>query len=72
VTIHRNSRLGVYAGTVTIGALIERSAGHRIMTASGQAIAFPVISPDTIADEIWSLVNNRDRVEAILPPLPAK
>jgi short-subunit dehydrogenase len=63
---------GVYAGTVTIGALIERSAGHRIMTASGQAIAFPVISPDTIADEIWSLVNNRDRVEAILPPLPAK
>ena len=63
---------GVYAGTVTISALIERSAGHRIMMASGQAIAFPVISPDTIADEIWSLVNNRDRVEAILPPLPAK
>lgn len=63
---------GVYAGTVTIGALIERSAGHRIMTASGQPIAFPVISPDSIADEIWSLVTNRDRVEAILPPLPAK
>ena len=63
---------GVYAGTVTIGALIERSAGHRIMTTSGQPVAFPVISPDTIADEIWSLVTNRDRVEAILPPLPAK
>jgi short-subunit dehydrogenase len=63
---------GVYAGTVTIGALIERSAGHRIIAASGQPIAFPVISPDTIADEIWSLVNNRDCVEAILPPLPTK
>lgn len=63
---------GVYAGTITIGALIERSAGHRIMTASGRPVAFPVISPDTIADEIWSLVTNRDRVEAILPPLPAK
>ncbi|MEW5852771.1 MAG: SDR family NAD(P)-dependent oxidoreductase [Myxococcota bacterium] len=63
---------GVYAGTVTIGALIERSAGHRIMTASGQPLAFPVISPDTVADEIWSLVTNRDRAEAILPPLPAK
>jgi short-subunit dehydrogenase len=61
---------GVYAGTVTIGALIERSAGHRAMTASGQPINFPIISPDNIADEVWSLVTKRDRVEAVLPAPP--
>jgi short-subunit dehydrogenase len=63
---------GVYAGTVTIGALIERSAGHRAMTAGGQPIHFPVISPDEIADEVWSLVTKRNRVEAVLPAPPAK
>ena len=61
---------GVYAGTVTIGALIERSAGHRAMTASGRPINFPIISPDNIADEVWSLVTKRDRVEAVLPAPP--
>jgi short-subunit dehydrogenase len=63
---------GVYAGTVTIGAVIERSAAHTAMAANGQLLHFPVISPDVIADEIWALVTTRDRVEAILPPLPAK
>lgn len=58
---------GVYAGAITIGALIERSAGHAAMTASGQPIHFPLISPDAIADEVWTLVTKRDRVEAILP-----
>lgn len=65
---------GVYAGTVTIGVLIERSAGHRIMTASGVPLdsRLPVLDPDTIAEEVWTLVTKRDRVEAILPPLPTK
>ena len=58
---------GVYAGAVTIGALIERSAGHRAFTASGHPLNFPVISPDVIAEETWSLVTKRDRIEAILP-----
>jgi short-subunit dehydrogenase len=64
---------GVYAGTVTIGALIERSAGHRILTASGSPIdpRTPVISPETVAEEIWALVTRRDRVEAVLPAMPA-
>ncbi|MBB4480108.1 SDR family NAD(P)-dependent oxidoreductase [Rhizobium etli] len=63
---------GVYAGTVNIGAVIDRSAGLRAMTSSGAALdpKFPVIDPDEIAEEIWSLVTKRDRVEAILPPLP--
>jgi short-subunit dehydrogenase len=64
---------GVYAGTVNIGAMIDRSAGMRAMTATGATLdpSFPVIDPDDIAEEIWTLVTQRDRVEAILPPLAA-
>jgi short-subunit dehydrogenase len=63
---------GVYAGTVIIGASIERSGMRRAMEASGQPLqGFPVISPDTIAEEVWTLVTKRDRVEAVLP-LPTK
>lgn len=63
---------GIYAGTLNIGALIDRSAGFRAMTASGAPLdpRLPVIDPDDIAQEIWTLVTRRDRVEAILPPLP--
>lgn len=65
---------GIYAGTVNIGALIENSAGFRALTSGGGATLdprYPLINPDDIAQEIWSLVTKRDRVEAILPPLPA-
>jgi hypothetical protein len=64
---------GVFAGTVNIGALIDRSAGLRAMTSGGTTLdpRFPVIDPDDIAQEIWTLVTKRDRVEAILPQLPA-
>lgn len=64
---------GVYAGTMTIGAFIDRSAGMRAATAGGKELdpRLPVIDPDEIAEEIWSLVTKRDRVEAILPQMPA-
>jgi short-subunit dehydrogenase len=60
---------GVYAGTVNIGAAIHRSAGLRAMTANGITLdpRFPVIDPDDIAEEIWTLIARRDRVESILP-----
>jgi short-subunit dehydrogenase len=60
---------GVFAGSVSIGAMIERSTGMRIATASGTALdpRLPVIDPDAIAEEIWNLVVKRDRVEVILP-----
>lgn len=62
---------GVYAGNVNIGAMIERSAGHRAITAGGAKpdLKFPVIDPDDIAQEIWTLVAKRDRAEVILPAL---
>ena len=65
---------GVYAGTVSIGAMISRSTGMRLMTESGATIdpRFPVIDPDDIADEIWTRTMTRDQAEAILPPLPAR
>ena len=64
---------GVLAGTLNIGAVIENSAGYRAMTAGGVTLdpRYPIIKPDDIAEELWTLVTRRDRVEAILPPLPA-
>ncbi|SNT27449.1 SDR family NAD(P)-dependent oxidoreductase [Sphingopyxis indica] len=64
---------GVYAGTMSIGAFLDRSAGMRAATAGGHELdpRAPVIDPDVVAEEIWSLVTKRDRVEAILPQMPA-
>ena len=64
---------GIYAGTISIGAFIDHSAGLRAMTSGGATLdpGLPVINPDDIAQEIWTLVTKRDRVEAILPPLPS-
>lgn len=63
---------GVFAGSVSIGAMIARSTGMRIATAGGTALdpRLPVIDPDAIAEEIWDLVIKRDRVEVILPAPP--
>lgn len=65
---------GVYVGTVSIGAMIERSAGLRFATAGGRQLdpRLSTIDPDEIAEEIWTLVTRRDRGEAILPPLPRR
>lgn len=64
---------GVYAGTLNIGAVIENSAGFRAMTSGGAKLdpRYPLISPDDIAQELWTLVTKRDRIEAILPPMQA-
>lgn len=63
---------GIYAGTVSIGGLIDRSAGKRALEANGVKLegAFPTLDPDDIAQEIWSLIAERSRAEAILPPEP--
>ncbi|WP_245502663.1 SDR family NAD(P)-dependent oxidoreductase [Mesorhizobium sp. M1A.F.Ca.IN.020.06.1.1] len=64
---------GIYAGTVNIGGVIDRSTGLRAMTSAGAELdpRYPILDPDHIADELWSLVTRRDRVEAILPQNPA-
>ncbi|AVA24625.1 SDR family NAD(P)-dependent oxidoreductase (plasmid) [Rhizobium sp. CB3171] len=63
---------GVYAGTVNIGAFLDRSTGLRAMTSNGVPLdpKYLVLDPDDVAEEIWGLVTRRDRAEIILPPLP--
>ncbi len=61
------------AVVINIGAFIECSAGLRAITSGGATLdpRLPVINPDDIVQETWTLVTQRDRVEAILPPLPS-
>jgi short-subunit dehydrogenase len=60
---------GVYAGHITIGAMIERSTGLSLVAQSGMKVdpSWPVLDPNVIAAEVWDLVTKRDRVEAMLP-----
>lgn len=62
---------GVYAGSVSIGAMINHSAGQRALAAKGVQLdpSFPVIDPGTIAEDIWHRVTRRDRAESILPSM---
>jgi len=58
---------GVYAGTLTIGGLIERGDIHRFVTSQpGQfgETGIPSLDPDDIADAAWDLCSKRDRAEA--------
>jgi short-subunit dehydrogenase len=67
---------GVYAGTLLVGAAVERSAGHQAMVAGDLEldlppdIEIPVVDPDDLADRCWDLYTKRDQVEEIYPPLP--
>ena len=72
-TLHEEIKdKGIYVGMLHIGALIDRSAGLTIAIGNGRTLPvdFPLINPDDLADEIWKLVTERDRVEAILPVTP--
>jgi short-subunit dehydrogenase len=62
---------GVFAGMLHVGAMIDNSAGMAAALAAGMVLdSLPVVDPDMLADEVWSLAAKRDRNEAILPPLP--
>lgn len=53
---------GVYAGTLTIGGLVERGDIHRTATAAG--LTSNTLDPDAIADAAWDLYTRRHRPEA--------
>jgi short-subunit dehydrogenase len=60
---------GVYAGTLTIGGLIERGDIHRMFTAQSDhldGMAVGTLNPDTLADTAWTLYTKRDTPEAVL------
>jgi short-subunit dehydrogenase len=62
---------GVFAGMLHVGAMIENSTGMAAALAAGMVLdSFPVVDPDMLADEVWSLATRRDRIEAFLPPPP--
>lgn len=64
---------GVYAGTLTIGGLIERGDIHRFVAAHPEAFgstANRTLDPDDIADTAWSLYAKRDRAEAVFTTQP--
>jgi NAD(P)-dependent dehydrogenase (short-subunit alcohol dehydrogenase family) len=56
--------LGVYAGALTVGGLIERGDIHTMITDSGVAVPAGTLDPDAIAAEAWDLYAKRDRAEA--------
>lgn len=66
---------GIYAGTLTIGGLIERGDIHRMVTSQQDGLdgldglSIPTLDPDTIADTAWDLYAKRDRAEAVFNAL---
>lgn len=60
---------GVYVGALLVGALIEGSPAHRDAAAfATDGRQMPTVSPDDLADRLWTLSTKRDRVEEILAP----
>ena len=63
---------GVYAGTLTIAAMITGSEAAEA-TAKGDielpdnGVQFPVVHPDELAGHYWDMYTKRDRVEQIHP-----
>jgi short-subunit dehydrogenase len=58
---------GVYAGTLTIGGLIERGDIHRMVLAESDRLGgmtVGTLDPDDLADTAWNLYKNRDSAEA--------
>lgn len=65
---------GVYAGTLTIGGLIERGDIHRFVTAQPDlfgATKGHTLNPDDLADTAWDLYTKRDRAEVVFNALVA-
>ena len=57
---------GVYAGTLTIGGLIERGDLHRAL--AGQS-GLPTLDPDDLARTLWTLFAERKTAEAVVSGL---
>jgi hypothetical protein len=59
---------GVYAGTLTIGGLIERGDIHAMVTADSERFGAPdghILDPDRLADAAWEMYHTRDRAEEV-------
>jgi NAD(P)-dependent dehydrogenase (short-subunit alcohol dehydrogenase family) len=54
---------GVYAGTLTIGGLIERGDIHG---AVGTGLDVPTLDPDDLAEQLWQLYVDRTAAERVV------
>ncbi len=65
---------GVYAGTLTIGGLIERGDIHHELLAQPDLfgdVAVATLNPDELADTLWRLLRDRTEPEVIVNALAA-
>ncbi|MEV0664143.1 SDR family NAD(P)-dependent oxidoreductase [Actinomadura luteofluorescens] len=63
---------GIYAGTLTIGGLVERGDIHRMVMSQMDGLdglTVGTLNPDDIADTAWDLYAKRDRAEAVFNAL---
>jgi len=59
---------GAYAGTLTIGGVIERGDIHKVVEASPEqfgGLAGHTLDPDDIAETAWQMFVKRDRAEEV-------
>lgn len=57
---------GIYAGTLTIGGIVERGDIHAMISAAPEAfgdVSGHTLNPDAIAEVAWELYTTRDRGE---------
>jgi NADP-dependent 3-hydroxy acid dehydrogenase YdfG len=73
ITLHAAlAPTGVYAGTITIGGLIERGDIHRGMQdkpALFGDLTAATLNPDDLAETVWRLYAERKDAEAVVPAL---
>jgi hypothetical protein len=64
---------GIYAGTITIGGLIERGNIHQTMLENPDLLggSLPTLNPDDLADTVWRLYTERTEAEAVINALAA-
>jgi hypothetical protein len=65
---------GIYAGTITIGGLIDRGDIHQAMTANADLfgnVEVATLNPDELADTVWRLYTDRTEAEAVVNALAA-
>ena len=68
------AKVGVYAGTLTIGGLIERGDIHRAMVSHPGAfgdITASTLNPDDLAELLWQLYLKRSEPETVVNALTA-
>jgi len=69
VTLHAAlAPLGIYAGTITIGGLIERGDIHQAMLENPDmlGVSLPTLNPDELAETMWRLYSERTEAEAVV------